>query len=899
MTTTSTRPVATGRGFYPLRDLPVLFWLLAAVVVALIHPFVPAPRWLMLHLLLLGALTHAILVWSRHFAETLLHLPPADRSQQSRRLLLHNLGAVTVIAGVLSGTWPVTVVGAASVASAVLWHGGDLARRLRAALPARFAVVVRYYVAAACFLPVGATLGVLLARNLAEPWHTRILVAHVVVNLLGWVGLTVTGTLVTLWPTLLRTRIASGAERAAARALPILVGSVLVTAAAAAAGLLPATALGTVGYVGGLVAAGRALVEPARRKPPASHPSWSVLAALCWLVGCLVVLAVGIGTAASWIEAGARFSWLVPFLAAGFGAQVLLGALSYLVPVALGGGPTPVRAATEVLDRAGPLRVTVVNAGLLVCVLPVPSAVRVLASVLVLAGLAATLPLLVLAVRASRAAKKQQYADGAVPSAPAGPVGTTRDQATGFAATGLAMVVLAVAAGVAVDPGALGVGPSAAAGVQPTGETTTVEVTARDMRFTPSTIPVAAGNRLVLVVVNADDDVHDLAVDSGATTGRMAPGATERLDVGVVGRDLEGWCTVVGHRQMGMTLDVEVTGAGAGAAATGADDHSAHAHGPGGDTTGSDADERDHAEHGSEARGGDAADGLDFMKVPPEGFRAHDAVLPPLEESRVHRRTITVRDEVREVAPGVTQRLWTYGGSAPGPVLHGRVGDRFVITLVNDGSIGHSIDFHAGALAPQRPMRTIGPGESLVYRFRATRAGIWMYHCSTMPMSAHIANGLFGAVVIEPAGLPTVDRSYVLLQSELYLGAPGGSVDPAKLAAEAPDAVVFNGYANQYDHRPLPARVGERVRIWVLDAGPNRSTSFHVVGGQFDSVWSEGDYLLDGRAGGDGGAQALSLGPAQGGFVELTLPEPGTYPFVSHVMVDAERGAHGTLRVTP
>ena len=107
--------------------------------------------------------------------------------------------------------------------------------------------------------------------------------------------------------------------------------------------------------------------------------------------------------------------------------------------------------------------------------------------------------------------------------------------------------------------------------------------------------------------------------------------------------------------------------------------------------------------------------------------------------------------------------------------------------------------------------------------------------------------------------------------------------------------MVFNGYANQYDHRPLRARMGERVRIWVLDAGPSRATSFHVVGSQFDTVYAEGAYLLRRSA---GGSQALALSPAQGGFVELTFPEAGHYPFVSHVMVDAERGAHGTFVVT-
>jgi nitrite reductase (NO-forming) len=249
----------------------------------------------------------------------------------------------------------------------------------------------------------------------------------------------------------------------------------------------------------------------------------------------------------------------------------------------------------------------------------------------------------------------------------------------------------------------------------------------------------------------------------------------------------------------------------------------------------------------------------------------------------------------------VTQTLWTFNGTAPGPTLHGRVGDRFVITLVNDATMGHSSDVHAGEGDPAREMRTIPPGDRLVYRFTATRAGIWMYHCSTMPMSAHIANGLFGAVVIEPRDLDPVDRSFLLVQSELYLGADGAEVDADKVAAEDPDLVVFNGYANQYDHRPLRARAGERVRLWVLDAGPSRGTSFHVVGGQFDTTYAEGAFLLrrgGARAGGSGGAQSLALGAAQGGFVELSFREAGDYPFVSHVMVDAERGAHGTIRVT-
>src|SRR5699024_6181558 len=136
-----------------------------------------------------------------------------------------------------------------------------------------------------------------------------------------------------------------------------------------------------------------------------------------------------------------------------------------------------------------------------------------------------------------------------------------------------------------------------------------------------------------------------------------------------------------------------------------------------------------------------AADDLDFMADPSPDFAARDARLKPAPNATVHKRTFTVSEVERAVAAGVTQRLWTFNRTAPGPTLRGKLGDVFEVTLVNDGSMGHSIAFHAGALAPDRPMRTIKSGDSLTYRFKATRSGIWMYHCATVPMSAHIANG--------------------------------------------------------------------------------------------------------------------------------------------------------------
>ena len=841
------------RGFWVLRDIPVVLWLLATVVVAVAHPYIPVARWLLIHLLMLGAVTHAIFVWSRYFTDALLHTPDEGRRDQNRRLMLLNVGVLLVITGVVINVWPMTLLGATAVAIAVLWHGWVIAAQFRRALPSRFGFSVRYYVAAACFLPIGAALGTILARELADPWQDRLVVAHVAVNLLGWIGLTVVGTLLTLWPTMLRTQIATGAERAAAQALPILVTSALVVAVGATFGLRLVAVAGIAGYLAALLLSARAFVDAMRRKPPKEFAPWSVFAGMAWLVAMLVVIGVAMAVADSWQQVGDAFDLLTPFLVVGFGAQVLLGALSYLIPVALGGGPTPVRAASNVMNQGTPLRIVAANGGLILAVLPVPEAVHALALALASITLAATLVLLFLALQASRRAK-QQPKDSERDRAFAARTRPT-GQAAGFAGVGVALLAVVVAVGVAINPAALRDNSSSAAGVTPTGRTTTVAVRAQGMRYTPDHIVVPVGNRLVIQFTNTDTAlVHDLVVDTGARTARLAPRASAVLDVGVVGRAIDGWCSILGHRQMGMVLSIDVVGSAATS-------QTAMSH----DTN--------------------------MATVAP----ARDATLGPLPSSQVHRRTFVVRDVTREVAPGVTQRLWTYNGTAPGPVLHGRVGDQFVITLVNHGSMGHSIDFHAGTLAPQRPMRTIAPGQTLTYRFTATRAGIWMYHCSTMPMSAHIANGLFGAVVIEPPGLPRVDRSYVLIQSEYYLGTHGGVVDVEKLNAEEPDLVVFNGYANQYDHHPLRARVGERVRVWVLDAGPDRASSFHVVGGQFDATYLEGAYLL---RGGPGGAQSLGLQPAQGGFVELTFPEAGDYPFVSHLMIDAERGAHGLFHVT-
>lgn len=853
----------------------VLAWAVALVVVVLAHPFLPAAGWLLVHVLALGVVSNAILVWTWHFAEALLRLGEAGRRAQARRLGLLNGGIVILTAGMTAGVAALVVAGAALVGAAVTWHVVDLVRRARTALGNRFAVTVRYYVGAAAFLLVGVVLGTLLGLGVGDGRADEALhLSHLLVNVLGWVGLTVLGTLVTLWPTMLRTRIADGAVLAARRAFVVLVCG-LTLAVGGAAGDLPAVvAAGTTLYAVGVVVLLVPMVRAAHRRPPHRMATLSVGAGMLWLVGALVAVTLVALGADDVADLRAATGWLVPTLLVGVVAQVLVGALSYLVPVVLGGGPARVRTAAATLDRGATLRLVAADLGLLVCLLPVPSAVRVTTSLVVFGALATTVPLLVRVMWRHRRPPPSSPAP-ATParSEPVTPAPEPAPRRTRGALAGVGAVALAVLAGVAVDPvaaGLGGLGVDAAVGVAATGATTTVRVEAQDMRFLPDLVEVPAGDRLVLEVVNTDTDRHDLVVATGARTGRLDPGDTATLDLGVVGTDLQAWCSVAGHRQMGMELDIVVAGGSPGTA-----------HDP---------------EHSRPSPRDAQVGAADLMDDPGPGFTAYDPVLPPAPSGTTHRHRLVVQEHEAEVAPGVTTTAWTFGGTAPGPVLRGAVGDTFEVTLVNDGTIGHSIDFHAGALAPDRPMRTIAPGEELTYRFTATRAGIWMYHCSTMPMSMHIANGMFGAVVIDPPDLPEVDRELVLVQSEVYLGAPGEVADAGKIAREQPDLVVFNGYANQYDHAPLQARVGERVRVWVLDAGPSRSSAFHVVGGQFDTVWSEGAYRLR-DPDGPGGAQVLPLVPAQGGFVELTFPEAGTYPLVSHVMVDAERGAHGVFRV--
>lgn len=453
----------------------------------------------------------------------------------------------------------------------------------------------------------------------------------------------------------------------------------------------------------------------------------------------------------------------------------------------------------------------------------------------------------------------------------------------------LSVAILAgVAVAVVLSAAALIVasGPPSGGGVGATVERVTsdapevVSVDIDEMAVRPGELAVAAGGSVEVVNVGAIP--HDLVVE-GHDVGTPMLGAGEAYTFDTDGLDPGVYtviCTVPGHRAAGMQGTLTVVGPDGHA---GASDEPA-----------------DDPDTGLVAVGETAEGTLSFdpHAAPPDGFEARDPRLPPAPDQDVHEIEIRATQVEGEVAPGVTQELWTFNDLVPGPTLRGRVGDLFRITFINDGALGHSIDFHASRVDPATQMRTIQPGESLVYEFEAQYAGVWMYHCGSNPVLHHTGNGQYGALIVDPPDLAEVDHEYVFVQSEFALGPEGEPGSYTRMLAEDRDIVAFNGYANAYVHDPITdVAPGERVRVWLLNAGPSENSSFHVIGTIFDTVYKEGAYRLHPDRDAPGGAQALDLQPSQGGFVEFSFAVDGAYPFVTHKFANVPRGAVGMFLV--
>lgn len=287
---------------------------------------------------------------------------------------------------------------------------------------------------------------------------------------------------------------------------------------------------------------------------------------------------------------------------------------------------------------------------------------------------------------------------------------------------------------------------------------------------------------------------------------------------------------------------------------------------------------------------GEAPVGADA--VPP----SISADAPARSTQHLHHIRLEVSQRTIRIAKNVDYDAWTFGGAVPGPILRVTQGDTVDFTLVNKAMMPHSMDFHAAEIAPSKYYTNVMPNDSIHYRFVAHVPGVFLYHCGTAPVAAHIANGMYGALIVDPVTPRPAAREFVLVQSEFYLDSltPGKprSLSWERLLGLAPDFVVFNGRAAQYADNPIAVKAGELLRLYVVNAGPNRNSSFHVVGGIFERVFMDGSRSTPLQ-----GVQTVAVPVGGASIFEIRLKQDGDYPFVTHAFADATKGAVGVFRV--
>lgn len=386
---------------------PVSMWMGVFVLVGLVHPFVPESRWLLIHIFTLGVLTNSIMVWSQNLTERFLQrrLPESARPAQLTRSRLLNGGVVAVLAGQLLTTtawhWIITWGGVALVLGAVGWHAWSVGKLIASSERSkRFRPVAWGYVASAvCLVAVGC-FGAALALDLHGAWHQRVLLAHVLMNVGGFVGFAAMSSLAVLFPAMWRMKALLGHPRIA---LSVLGAGLALAVAGALTGSGRVLGIGILVYASAWVWSLQtwfAGVLSAITRDRITYPALSALLAVAWLVASLVVF----GTSAVLID-----GFLDPLspptlpLLVGFAAQLLIGTMSYLMPTTIGGGPAATRAGLAELNRAGAVRVTVFNLALLGWLFAPSSPLRIVCSLVACLCLVAFIPLMARGVRAQRA----------------------------------------------------------------------------------------------------------------------------------------------------------------------------------------------------------------------------------------------------------------------------------------------------------------------------------------------------------------------------------------------------------------------------------------------------------------------------------------------------------------
>jgi copper-containing nitrite reductase/plastocyanin len=275
-------------------------------------------------------------------------------------------------------------------------------------------------------------------------------------------------------------------------------------------------------------------------------------------------------------------------------------------------------------------------------------------------------------------------------------------------------------------------------------------------------------------------------------------------------------------------------------------------------------------------------------------------------QSAVVHVSLTAEEVVGTLDPsaGTIYRYWTFNGKVPGPMIRVRQGDIVEVTLRNDpGShMAHSVDFHA-ALGPGggAAFTQAVPGQSKTFTFQATTPGLFVYHCGTPMIAEHIANGMYGLILVEPeGGLATVDHEYYVMQGEIYTAAAKGKTgmqqfSDAKLMEESPEYFVFNGAVDALTKaHPMQAKVGETVRVFFGDAGPNDTSSLHVVGEIFTR-----DYLLGSLTSTPlTNIQTASVPPGAAAILEFKASVPGRFAMMDHAMARMAKGLMATFEIT-
>jgi len=397
-------------------------------------------------------------------------------------------------------------------------------------------------------------------------------------------------------------------------------------------------------------------------------------------------------------------------------------------------------------------------------------------------------------------------------------------------------------------------------------------------------LSATTGDMVKVTLTSGDGTEHDISFpDFNATSEHVVGKSSSKTVTFLVdkGGSFSYFCTLPGHREAGMEGKFNVSGETLASA-----ENSAPA------TT----SENTVSSNGPVVVKGDAVTGADIVRDPtdlpgPIGDREPETV-------RIDLETVEI---VGQLADGTTYSYWTFNGKVPGPFFRIRVGDTMEVHLKNltNSTMSHSVDFHAvtgpggGATMTQTP-----PGEETVFTAKALKPGLFVYHCATPMVAQHIANGMYGLILVEPeGGLPAVDREFYVMQGEVYTNEAFGSTghlteNLQALLNEDPEYLVFNGAVGALtDQKPLKANVGETVRIYFGVGGPNFTSSFHVIGEIFDRVYNQASLTTPAMT----DVQTTLVPPGGATMVEFGLEVPGRYILVDHALSRLQRGLAGFL----